>query len=66
MRLVVNGEEETVEESATLADLLGSFELDPRRVAIEVNEPLVRRALYAVTPLTDGDRIEIVTLVGGG
>lgn len=66
MRLVVNGEEKSVEQSVTLAELLVGFALDPRRVAIEVNEQLVRRALYAETPLTDGDRIEIVTLVGGG
>jgi thiamine biosynthesis protein ThiS len=66
MRLVVNGEEKSIDESATLAELLDSFALDPRRVAIEVNEQLVRRALYAETPLSEGDRIEIVTLVGGG
>ena len=66
MRLLVNGEEKSIDESATLAELLESYALDPRRVAIEVNKQLVRRALYAETPLAEGDRIEIVTLVGGG
>jgi thiamine biosynthesis protein ThiS len=66
MQIVVNGESRAVGDQLTLTQLLAEFELTPNRVAIEVNEQLVRRAQYGETPLREGDRVEIVTLVGGG
>ncbi len=66
VQITVNGQNETLDESATVSDLLARFELAPLRVAIEVNEQLVRRADYGETTLRAGDRVEIVTLVGGG
>lgn len=50
----------------TVAGLLASLARDPRKVAVEVNEEVVPRELHATTALKDGDRVEIVTLVGGG
>ena len=66
MVLSVNGEKRDVPEGATVADLIASLDLHPRRVAVERNKKLVPRARHAETPLADGDVIEIVTLVGGG
>ena len=66
MQIEVNGETRTVDDGLTVADLIQLFDLTPNRVAVEVNEKLVRRATFADTPLSDGDRVEIVTLVGGG
>lgn len=66
MQIVVNGEAREIEPSLTVAELLERLGLEPRRVAIEVNEKLVRRAEYDQTRLHEGDRVEIVTLVGGG
>jgi len=66
MQLVVNGDPRTLDGVSTVADLVREFDLAPERVAVEVNEQLVRRVSYAQTPLKDGDRVEIVTLVGGG
>lgn len=66
MQIIVNGETRPVRDALTLADLLAQFELSPQRVAVEVNERLVRRADYGQTPLHEGDCVEIVTLVGGG
>ena len=66
MQLVVNGDPRTLDGVSTVADLVREFDLTPERVAVEVNEQLVRRANYGQTPLKDGDRVEIVTLVGGG
>lgn len=62
----VNGEPRQVAAGTSLAALLEGFSLDPRRVAIEVNEQLVRRGDFGNTPLRPADRVEIVTLVGGG
>ncbi len=66
MKLQVNGETRAVNEAISLAEFLEQSELAPQRVAVEVNRELVRRADYSETRLREGDRIEIVTFVGGG
>lgn len=66
MEIILNGQPTPVPAEDTLAALLQRHELTPQRVAIEVNEQLVKRAAYAETVLRPGDRVEIVTLVGGG
>lgn len=66
MQITVNGEPKNIDADATIAALLERFDLTPQRVAVEVNEQLVKRATFAETTLAEGDRIEIVTLVGGG
>ncbi len=66
MRIRVNGEDREVTDSASIKDLIAAFQLTPERVAVEVNERLVRRASYGQTRLAADDHVEIVTLVGGG
>ncbi|HSG70961.1 MAG TPA: sulfur carrier protein ThiS [Planctomycetaceae bacterium] len=66
IQILVNGEPNTVSETQTVADLLESLNLKPRFVAVERNEELVPRAVHSECRLKSGDRIEIVTLVGGG
>jgi thiamine biosynthesis protein ThiS len=66
MNITLNGESSTVREGASVAELLAERKLIPLRVAVEVNEELVPRKQFAETALRDGDRIEIVTFVGGG
>ena len=66
LQITVNGEPKAIAEGTTLADLVALFDVAPERIAVEVNEHLVRRASYAQTHLSGGDRVEIVTLVGGG
>lgn len=50
----------------TAAALLTELDIKRERVAVVVNENVVRRAELENTPLTDGDMIEIITMVGGG
>ena len=66
MQLTVNGQDRELEEGTTIAELLEQLELDPRMLAVERNLNLVPRTQHANTPLAAGDRIEVVTLVGGG
>jgi thiamine biosynthesis protein ThiS len=66
MEIVCNGQLRRVREGATVAELLAQLELNPRQVAVEVNLQLVPRARHAERPLAAGDRVEVVTLVGGG
>lgn len=65
MKLLVNGEEREV-SAADVAGLVDELGLDPRKVAVERNLAIVPRSTYAMTPLSEGDRIEIVQFVGGG
>ena len=66
MQVVVNGRPEDVEEGTTVAALLDRLNHAPVRVAVEINEELVPRRTFAATVVQAGDRIEIVTFVGGG
>ena len=66
MQISVNGQPRELPESMTVLELLGQLELQPRRVAVEQNKKIVRRSSFGQAPLAEGDRIEIVTLVGGG
>jgi sulfur carrier protein len=66
MRILVNESELELPEPATVADLLQKLDLPATRVAVEVNRQLVRRADHPGKALHHGDRVEVVTLVGGG
>ncbi len=66
MRLIVNGEPREVAHAATLAELLASLEIDPRRVAVERNREIAPKSRWSEIALEDGDRLEIVQFVGGG
>lgn len=64
--VVCNGRPRTVAEGTTVAALLAELGLEPRHVAVEVNLDIVPRSQHADRRLAAGDRLEIVTLVGGG
>lgn len=65
MQITLNGEPRAT-EATTLAELVAELSLNPDKVAIERNQEIVPRSLHATTPVTDGDRLEIVQFVGGG
>jgi sulfur carrier protein len=62
----LNGEPFEVPEPITVDALLSRLEIDGRRVAVEVNEFVVRKAAYGETLIQDGDAVEVVNFVGGG
>lgn len=63
----LNGKETTINESCvTLADLLAEPPWKDRKLLVELNGTVIRKEDYDVTPLSDGDRIELVHFVGGG
>lgn len=67
MRLCINGEfREAPNHLATVADLAAWLELPVFGSAIEWNGEVIRRSDHAATPLKEGDRLEVVRLVGGG
>ena len=64
--LTVNGEPMQVPAGTTVAQLLERLALPPTHVAVEHNRHVVPRAEHAGRRLNHGDRVEIVTFVGGG
>ncbi|KQY32253.1 thiamine biosynthesis protein ThiS [Caulobacter sp. Root1455] len=66
MKLLLNGEERHIAGVVSIADLVSALGLDARKVAVERNLEIAPRSTYADTALADGDRIEIVTFIGGG
>jgi thiamine biosynthesis protein ThiS len=64
--VVVNGETVRVPSGSTVADLLRTLSLEPTRVAVEHNLRVIPRADHPALRLNHGDRLEIVTFVGGG
>jgi len=66
MDIIVNGKNQTIAAGTTVAALLVALELDPERVAVEVNLEIVSKDQFNEKLLTAGDTLEIVQFVGGG
>ncbi len=66
MQLTVNGKPRETEGPATLLTFLQQIGVDPRIVAVERNGDIVKRTLFEQTQLGEGDKLEIVRMVGGG
>jgi thiamine biosynthesis protein ThiS len=66
MQVELNGKPRELPDASTVADLVAALGLEPQQVAVEINKTLVARDARAATVLSEGDRVELVTLVGGG
>ena len=66
MEVVLNGQPSVIAEGQTLLDLVCSLDLEPARVAVELDGRIVKRDRWADTPLHAGARLELVHFVGGG
>jgi len=66
IQVSVNGQQRALPEGCTVAHLVEILEMDPTRVAVERNLDVVPRATWSNTTIEDGDRLEVVTFVGGG
>jgi thiamine biosynthesis protein ThiS len=66
VRIRLNGQDHELEGPVTVRGLLDRLGIDARRVAVEHNLLVVRRALYDTEFVADGDEVEIVNFVGGG
>ena len=66
MKLTVNGKPVELDRPTPLVDYLRGLGIDPRAVAVEVNERIVERKDFETTNLDEGDVVEIVRMVGGG
>ena len=66
MHITLNGDPLDVPGPASVTDLLKRLEIDARRVAVEHNLVIIKRASFDETIVREGDTVEIVNFVGGG
>jgi thiamine biosynthesis protein ThiS len=66
MMISLNGEKKDIPAGLTVRALLEHLDIKPERVAVEINEEIVRKATYAEVPVKENDRVEVVQFMGGG
>ena len=66
MIITVNGEKKEVLDGITVLGLLEFLKIQHERVAVERNEEIVKKVQYGTTAIEDGDRLEVVSFMGGG
>jgi thiamine biosynthesis protein ThiS len=66
VRITLNGDPYELAAPLTISRLLATLEIDVRRVAVEHNLVIAKRASYDTAIVQSGDQVEIVNFVGGG
>ncbi len=66
VQIVVNGESRSVPGGTTVLSRLTSLDLEPERLAIELDSNILKRDRWSETALEGGEQLEIVQFVGGG
>lgn len=64
--ITVNGKQIQLTSEMSVADYLEQNNYQINRIAVEMNEEILPKYRYSETMLKDGDRLEVVTFVGGG
>lgn len=64
--IIVNGKEINLTKETSVADYLEQNQYQVKRIAVELNGDILPKYSYSDTMLKDGDRLEVVTFVGGG
>jgi sulfur carrier protein len=64
--ITLNGDRYELAGPVTVSSLLAQLDIDPRRVAVEHNLVVLKRATFETTTVREGDQVEIVNFVGGG
>ena len=66
LTITLNGDSLELDAPMTVTEILDYLDIDSRRVAVEHNLTVVKRAAFDSTLINAGDQIEIVNFVGGG
>ena len=66
IKITVNGESHSCPHNISLPDLLKSLDFNPRLIALEYNGEILHRQFWDSTIIQNDDRLEVVTIVGGG
>lgn len=66
MRIVLNGKETLIKDDLSIQSLLEEMKIKPQLVACELNLKIVKRGEFPTIKISEGDRIEILQMIGGG
>jgi thiamine biosynthesis protein ThiS len=66
MTIQLNGDTCELSGPLTVVELLAQLDIDARRVAVELNLVVLKRAAFSDTVVREGDEVEVVNFVGGG
>jgi sulfur carrier protein len=66
MKVSINGEERQIDKGMTVERLLEALDIRPQGIAVELNRTIVPRGLHRETRLSEGDKVEVVRMTGGG
>lgn len=66
VELTVNGKKFEAADGATITALLEKLQINPLRVAVQLNQRIIKRELYESVALQAGDVLEIITFMAGG
>ena len=66
MNIVLNNESNQVHDGITIEELLDVKKIHTKYIAIEINKKIIPKSSYYKHELKEGDRIEIITAIGGG
>lgn len=64
--MLINGEETKLTQPTNLSSLLTQLGYRSQLVAVELNGSIIKQAAFSSTIITDADKLEIVSFVGGG
>lgn len=64
--MTLNGKNIDLQEQITIEELLNKYDLDPKKVVVEVNMEIVDDEAYSTYLLKNEDSIEVISFVGGG
>jgi sulfur carrier protein len=66
VKIILNGKEKMIEEEKNIYQFLESVHIDTQRTVIKLNDIILGKSRYSSTILKDGDRIDVIPVMGGG
>ncbi|MBN2618516.1 MAG: sulfur carrier protein ThiS [Spirochaetales bacterium] len=66
MEIIVNGNLKSIEDSSTVSNLLSNYNLNEKHVIVQINEIVIPLEKYNSHIIKHMDKLEILSLVGGG
>lgn len=66
MKIILNGEDFDSSGAETVAQLLELKNIHGGRIAVMINDAIIKKDRYGDTAISEGDRVEVIHMVGGG
>ena len=66
MNIILNNQSDEVHDGITIRELLDQKKIHTKYIAVEINQKIIPKSKYYQYELREGDKIEIITAIGGG